>query len=61
MSEDELNEDEVLNPHIREELKQARADRKARAELARAKGTLLEERNIRIEDHTPGSPAGGSR
>ncbi len=35
--------------------------KKARAELARAKGTLLEERNIRVEDHTPGSPAGGSR
>jgi outer membrane protein TolC len=35
--------------------------RKARTELARAKGTLLEERNIRIEDHTPGTPAGGSR
>ena len=35
--------------------------RKARSELARAKGTILQERNIRIEDHKPASPAGGSR
>jgi outer membrane protein TolC len=35
--------------------------KKARSELARARGTLLDERNIRIEDQTPGSPAGGSR
>jgi len=35
--------------------------RKARSELARAKGTILQERNIRIEDHRPASPAGGSR
>ena len=56
MSEDdELNDDEVLNPHIREELKQARADRKARAELEKE---LAETRRDSAFDKA-GIPEGG--
>jgi len=35
--------------------------RKALVELARAKGTILAERNVRIEEKKPAPPAGGSR